>query len=243
MNYLQFTTISKTFIKLSEFGEEISYTQPSAICRNIIIGSMHIDTAGIAEVTNHTIGDCIELKFYDEGKPKSIDNGLVEGIIKDIDGNVKGKLEGNLKSHFDIIYTKYDGKETKKTLWKPEIQNESESVQESRYYFSSFGQNLNNDDVNLLKSLPRTDCRLRPDMRFLEKQMYDEDTKEREILEDKQRKRLDELVKQKRTYQPIYFQESYYDITGELVFLFNGNYWKDKKENDFKKLPVLYKEF
>jgi len=235
MNSIEFTPIGRTFIKLLDFGDEISYTQPSAVVRNIIYGAMHIDTAGNSEITNHTTGDSIELKFYDEGKPKSTDVGIVEGFIKDLDGEIKAKLKGNRTTHFDLIYNN-----TTITLWKANTTKESEDIQDKKYFFSEYAINLNNDNEAFLRSLPKTDCRLRKDMRLLEKQMFDESEKEREKILSKQNKVLDELKKQKKIYKPVYFLESYDDVTGELVYNYSRDYWKDKSENNFSHLADIY---
>ena len=77
-------------------------------------------------------------------------------------------------------------------------------------------------------------------MRLLEKQMFDESEKEREKILSKQNKVLDELKKQKKIYKPVYFLESYDDVTGELVYNYSRDYWKDKSENNFSHLADIY---
>jgi len=240
-NCLEFATIGRTHIKFHNFfNEQISYTKPSAIVRNIVFGNLFIDVEGKSEIINHSNGDSIELTFFPKGKPTSKDQGVIEGSLRDIDGIEKMKITGNIYSHFEISYTDEYGKEIVEIIWKINPLPENFKEQENRYFITDFGINLNNNDLNLLKSLPRSDSRLRPDQRELENQNIEFAGEEKNRIEEKQQRARKELETKKKVYQPMYFSETYDDLTGELNYQYCRDYWDDKKKNNFDHFPDIY---
>ncbi len=240
-NCLKFEPIGRTFVNFMDFDDElITYTKPEAIVRNIMFGQMHIDTAGKSVITNHNNGDTIELNFYDKGKPSSEDLGVITGELRDIDGVERMKFKGNWKNFLNITYKDEDGNEVTETVWKTNLKEESVEEQENKYYYSDYTINLNNNDETLQKTLPRTDSRLRPDQRALENQDLDLAGSEKHRLEEKQRARRRENERHKRVHKPLYFTETYDDLTGELVYLYTKDYWEDKKIGKLDHFPDIY---
>jgi len=240
-NCLIFEPIGRTFLKFLNFNDElISFTKPDAIVKNIMFGQMSIDTAGKSIITNHNIGDTIELTFYDKGKPTENDQGVITGELRDIDGVEKMKFSGNWKTHLNITYSDDMNNKITETIWKTNLTQDSIEEHERRYFFSDYAMNLNNDDENLLKSLPRTDSRLRPDQRALENQNMELASKEKHRLEEKQRARRKEDEKRKKIYKPLFFTETYDDLTGELVYNYTRDYWEDKKNGKFDHFFDIY---
>lgn len=90
------------------------------------------------------------------------------------------------------------------------------------------------------KKLPCTDSRLRPDLRALENQDYELAKSEKLRLEIEQRKRKKEMDENGTQYTPYYFDEVYDDITGELVYTYKRDYWKDREVGDWKHLKTIY---
>ena len=43
------------------------------------------------------------------------------------------------------------------------------------------------------------------------------------------------MEKNKQRHKPIYFDETYDDLTGELVYLYKGGYFEDIYKKDFSK--------
>jgi len=239
-NCLEFAPIGRTHIKFSDFNEQISYSKPAAVVRNIVYGDMHLDVEGKSEIINHTNGDSIELIFYGKGKPNKNDLGVIEGILRDIDGTEKMKISGNWQSHLEITYIDDYGNEVTETIWKISPLPEHFKDQENRYFISDWGLNLNNDDEKLLKSLPRSDSRLRPDQRELENQNVDFAGKEKNRIEEKQRRARKELETSKKVYKPMYFTECYDDLTGELNYQYSKYYWEDNKNVNLYHFPDIY---
>ena len=40
--------------------------------------------------------------------------------------------------------------------------------------------------------------------------------------------------------QPLYFEETYDDISGELIYKYKGGYWEDRKNKKFDKFPDIF---
>lgn len=239
-NSLEFAPIGRTHIKFGNFSEQISFSKPAAVVRNIVFGDLYMDVEGKSEIINHSNGDSIEMTFFPKGKPSQKDQGQIEGILRDIDGIERMRLTGNWKTHLEIAYQDDYGQEQTEVIWKVNALPENQKELENRYYFTDFAINLNNDDPDLLSSLPRSDSRLRPDQRFLENQNIDEASKEKNRIEEKQRRARKENEKKKNVHTPIYFQESYDDLTGELNYQYCRDYWEDKRQNKLDHFPDIY---
>lgn len=230
----EFTPTAKTYINFDNFNEMISFSRPTSICRNLIVGTMHLDTYGKIIVNNHNTGDVLELQIFEETKNE---RGKISGEAKDIYGDVKMRLEGNMHSHLDIIYEDNYGKEVRETIWK-KFQIEGDEYE--RFYFTDFAINLNNLTEELKKILPPSDSRFRPDQRALENQDIDLAAKEKHRLEEKQRARRKENEKNKIKHRPLYFEETYDDVSGELIYKYNGNYFNDRKARKFDKFLDIF---
>jgi len=240
-NCLEFAPIGRTHIKFNNFyNEQISYSKPAAVVRNIVYGDMFLDVEGKSEIINHTNGDSIELIFNPAGKPSKNDQGVIVGSLRDIDGNEKMKLFGNINSHLEICYVDDHGIEITECIWRINPLPDNFKEQENRYFFTDYGINLNNDDEKLLKSLPRSDSRLRPDQRELENQNIDLAGKEKHRIEEKQRRARKENEHKKKVLKPMYFSEVYDDLTGELNYQYCRDYWEDKKNNNLDHFPDIY---
>jgi hypothetical protein len=230
---LEFQPIGRTHINFDKFNDKISFTKPKAIVKNLIMGKMHLDCSGKSEITNK-YGDICELEYIEES---SKEQGKIYGEIKDMFGNIKIKLEGNWLSHLDMIYFDDDGSERCETIWKkiPIPGNEEE-----RFYFTDFSINLNNLTEEMKKCLPPTDSRFRPDQRALEMQDYELASREKHRLEEKQRQTRREREKNKFKYKPLFFEETYDDLTGELIYQYNGTYWDLRNNKKFDKFYDIY---
>lgn len=227
-NALIFEPIGKTFIKLNEFEETISFSKPEAIVRGIMVGTMSLDIGGKAVIINHNNGDQIELTFYPKDQPKQNDLGVVFGHLVDMFGEKKLEIKGNWLNQISITYQDDLKNDITETIWKTNLTHDTPDNLVKKYYFSDYAINLNNDNPDLLKTLPITDSRLRPDQRALEQQNIDLGSKEKLRLEEKQRARRREYEKKKKIYKPLYFTDTYDNITGELVYTYTGDYWGDK---------------
>lgn len=230
----EFTSKGRAIVNFEKFNEIISYTKPHVTARNLIFGKLHLDVYGKFTVNNETTGDTLELEVMDEF---SVDKGRIIGEAKDIYGDTKLRFDGNWQSHVDIFYEDEFGKEKKERIW--EIIN-IEGDLDAKYYFSDFVINLNNLNEDLIKILPPSDSRFRPDQRALENQELDKAAREKYRLEEKQRAKRKEKEKLKIKQKPLYFDEIYDDMTGELIYKYKGDYFKDRNEKKFDKFPDIF---
>lgn len=228
---LEFQNLGKIYVNLKTTGESFSYTRPKVIIRGLIIGKLLVDFFDIAYHKNQETGDVLELKFHPLNEPVKGNFGEVRGQIKDYSGEVKCELEGNWMSHLDLIM---DGK--RERIW-----NKLKTDTFENYYFTDFSSNLNNLTEELKNSLPPTDSRLRPDQRALESHDYDLAAKEKHRLEEKQRKVRKENDKKKNyKHNPMYFIETYDNLSGDLIYQYNGKYWSDRYAKRFEDFPDIF---
>lgn len=229
---LEFQNLGKSFVNLTNTEETFSYTRPKVIIRNLIMGTMYVDFYDTAIVTNHTTSDVLNIKFYEYGNPNSEDRGVVYGEIKDINKVVRLKMEGSWMDKIDIIY---EGK--RETIW-----TKFKTDTKENYYFTDFTSNLNNLTEEIKNVLPPTDCRLRPDQRALENHNVELASSEKHRLEEKQRKKRKEQEKHSKHHKhtPMYFEETYDDLTGDLIYKFNDKYWEDRKNKNYSHFPDIY---
>ena len=158
--------------------------------------------------------------------------GNLHGVIKDVYGNVKLLIEGNWLKEIKVL-----NEETKeeKVIWKL-----IPSDTEDNYYFQPYSFDLNNLTEEMKYALPRTDSRFRPDQRYMEYQDIDKAGDEKMRLEEKQRKVRKENEAKGVIPRPMYFDETYDDLTGELIYRYKGTYFDDRKRRNFSHFPDIF---
>ncbi|XP_042908914.1 oxysterol-binding protein-related protein 2-like [Parasteatoda tepidariorum] len=77
----------------------------------------------------------------------------------------------------------------------------------------------------MVQELPKTDSRLRPDIRKLEEGDAEGAAIEKSRVEEKQREARKQRKKKKETYNPKYFQKGKKPYLKDEVWLFNNRYW------------------
>ena len=220
--------LEKSYINFTNFNDEINFTKPISKMRNIYSDPV-LDLYDKFWVKNNEGDECIInlIPFNEANKV-----GNLNGEIKDIEGNIIFKIEGNWCEKIKIINKKNN---EEKVLW--EI---IKSCDKNNHYFQPYTFDLNNLTEEMKQKLPRTDSRFRGDQRLMEYQKFDEAETEKVRLEEKQRKKRKENEKEGIHPLPRYFEETYDDITGELIYKYKGNYFEDRKNNNFKDLPDLF---
>ena len=225
---LDVNALGKTYVTYTDFNDINAFTKPNAIVRNLIIGTIDIDVEGKFEVTND-MGDICEVEMIPSTSGKK---GVVKGEIKDINGDVKYALEGNWQDSLYLI-----NKETgeKKILWKIIPSKGKED-----FYYQPYTFDLNYLTEEMKTALPPTDSRFRPDQRLMEYQDFDKAADEKHRLEQAQRARAKKYKEEGYVPKPLYFEETYDDLTGELIYKYKGNYWEMRKKHDFDDLPKIF---
>ena len=108
------------------------------------------------------------------------------------------------------------------------------------YFFTNYACNLNYVDDEMRKTLPPSDCRHRPDQRFMEESNLDMAAAEKHRLEEKQRAIRKHREKNNIEYRCKYFEQVLDSISGEMMYKYNGKYWDKRKEMEYADMPDLY---
>ena len=225
---LEVNALGRTYITYSNYNDVNAFTKPRLITRNLIIGTIDIDVEGKFEVTNEN-GDSCEVDMIPS---TSGQKGNLHGKIKDIDGDVKFLLEGNWQ---DNIYIVNNETKEKTVIWRIIPSRGKED-----FYYQPYSFDLNDLTEEMKKVLPPTDSRFRPDQRLMEYQDIDKAGDEKHRLEEEQRARAKQYKKDGFIPKPIYFDETYDDLTGELIYKYKGNYWDKRYKHQFDDLPKLF---
>ena len=220
--------LGKTYITYENYNDVNAFTRPKIVTRNLIIGTIDIDVEGKFQVTNE-MGDICEVDMIPS---TSGQKGNLHGKIKDIDGEVKFLLEGNWQ---DNIYIINNETKEKTIIWKIIPSKGRED-----FYFQPYTFDLNNLTEEMKTALPPTDSRFRPDQRLMEYQDIDKAGDEKHRLEEAQRARAKQYKKDGFIPRPLYFDETYDDLTGELIYKYKGNYWDMRYNHQFDNLPKIF---
>ena len=225
---LDVNALGKTYITYTYYDDVVAFTKPSVVVRNLIIGTIDLDVEGKFQVTNE-MGDLCEVDMIPS---TSGQKGNIHGEVKDIDGNVKFLLEGNWQ---DTIYMVNKETGEKTNLWKI-----IPSAEKEDFYFQPYTFDLNNLTEEMKTVLPPTDSRFRPDQRLIELQDIDKAGDEKHRLEEEQRARAKKYKEEGFIPKPLYFDETYDDVTGELIYKYKGNYWDMRYKHQYDDLPKLF---
>ena len=225
---LDVNALGRTYITYTDYDDVNAFTKPSVVVRNLIIGTIDLDIEGKFEVTNE-MGDICEVEMIPS---TSGQKGNFRGEVKDINGDVKFSLEGNWQESISIV-NKETGEKT--NIWKiiPSYGKED-------FYFQPYSFDLNNLTEEMKTALPPTDSRFRPDQRLIEIQDIDKAGDEKHRLEEEQRARAKKYKEEGFIPKPLYFDETYDDVTGELIYKYKGNYWDMRYKHQFDDLPKLF---
>uniref|UniRef100_A0A8C7KHX6 Oxysterol-binding protein n=2 Tax=Oncorhynchus TaxID=8016 RepID=A0A8C7KHX6_ONCKI len=104
------------------------------------------------------------------------------------------------------------------------------------YSFTSFAMQLNELDKDMDGLIPKTDCRLRPDIRAMENGDIDLASEEKKRLEEKQRAACKTHSKSDDELKTKWFQQGQNPHNGSQDWLFSTGYWN----RNYPLLPDIY---
>uniref|UniRef100_A0A4W4G2R0 Oxysterol-binding protein n=1 Tax=Electrophorus electricus TaxID=8005 RepID=A0A4W4G2R0_ELEEL len=104
------------------------------------------------------------------------------------------------------------------------------------YSFTSFAMQLNELDEETEAVIPKTDCRLRPDIRAMENGDIDMASEEKKRLEEKQRAARKGRSKPEEECKTRWFQQGSNPYTDGPDWLFSTAYWN----RDYSQVPDIY---
>jgi hypothetical protein len=115
-----------------------------------------------------------------------------------------------------------------------------------QYFFTGFAINLNYLPENMKRRIPRTDSRLRPDLRALEENNLEVAAEEKHRLEEKQRAiRKKRELEQEPDFKPKYFKQIMDPDSNEQYYAYGPDhgcrdYWEDRRNNNFAHMEDIY---
>lgn len=241
---MEFTPLGYMNFRFKDNDHIFRCKRPQTSVQNILIGTMYIDHKGECIVENTSTGESAVVKFKPLGMFTGKDKrGMVEGSVKDADGNEVYQIYGKW---CDELFYKATGEDDSEgeSIWKfPPIPHDWEKI----YHFTEFTLQLNMIDDHLEKQLPPTDSRLRPDQRCLENGELNFANDEKHRLEEKQRARLRAMKEEGIEYEAKYFEkedtntEEFSEDGGKLIsYKYKGGYWEDRKEKNWGDAPDLF---
>ncbi|KAM4704755.1 oxysterol-binding protein-related protein 1 isoform 2-T2 [Rhinophrynus dorsalis] len=104
------------------------------------------------------------------------------------------------------------------------------------YNFTSFALSLNELDKGMESIIPKTDCRLRPDIRAMENGEIDLASEEKKRLEEKQRAARKNRSKSDEDWKIRWFHQGSNPHNGAQDWLYTGSYW----DRNYTNLPDIY---
>uniref|UniRef100_A0A2I3GNI0 Oxysterol-binding protein n=2 Tax=Nomascus leucogenys TaxID=61853 RepID=A0A2I3GNI0_NOMLE len=237
-------------LELLEHNEAYTWTNPTCCVHNIIVNKLWVEQYGNVEIINHKTGDKCVLNF----KPCGLfgkELHKVEGYIQDKSKKKLCALYGkwteclysvNLAT-FDA-YKKKIRKIQKRRRTHLEESGEmpmpdSESVfiiPGSMYNFTSSAMVLNEVDKDMESVIPKTDCRLRPDIRAMENGERDQASEEKKQLEEKQRAARTNRSKSEEDWKTRWFHQGPNPYNGAQDWIYSGSYW----DRNYFNLPDIY---
>lgn len=230
---LEVTPLGPSHLKLKKYKDHFIWYKAKTSVNGIILGKIYVDNFG--EMT------CDNVNTNEKGKMFLKQRGLTgkgayeaTGWVKDANGVEKFTIKGRWDKEFVLInsLTKEE-----KIIWR---KNALANNANAQYYMSNFAIELNHLTPSLLKHLPMTDSRLRPDQKALEMGWVELASNEKFRLEDKQRVRRKEYEKIGKVHYPKWFEERTDNFTGQKEFYYLGGYWEAREKGIFTDILDIY---
>uniref|UniRef100_A0A3B3B9W7 Oxysterol-binding protein n=1 Tax=Oryzias melastigma TaxID=30732 RepID=A0A3B3B9W7_ORYME len=219
-------------VVLPRSGDHYEWNKAVTCIHNVLSQQRWLEHYGEVIIKNTKSDVCTCKITFVKSRYWSSDNSKneVQGVVLDKAGEVVHRFGGLW--HEGIFC---DTLPTPKCLWKPNVQPDDHF---QFYGFSQYARELNELTSELKEVLPPTDTRFRPDQRLLEEGKVVEADKRKDEVEEKQRTRRKEMAKRGEEHIPRFFKKAK-DDTGREMWLFNGTYWKLRKDPGFSKTENL----
>jgi len=219
--------IGTTRVTLNKFNETYSWGGLTSCVHNLIVGKMWIDHYGDIEVTTTGTNCSATISFtacgwFSKGWHK------VDAVVNGPDGSPKYVVSGTWNTRLEYWDAKF-GKDAnkvpeaeRKTIWQLQ-QVPSKSLWRG---FHKFLDDLRELTPERLKTLPRSDARLRPDILELEKFNYRRAGQEKFKLEEKQRE--ERKLREEKALGD--WQTRWFEADTERGWRFKHTYWFEREK-------------
>ncbi|GLD61236.1 oxysterol-binding protein-related protein 7-like isoform X1 [Lates japonicus] len=219
-------------VTLPKYDDHYEWNKVVTCIHNVLSQQRWLEHYGEVVIRNTKSDVCTCKITFVKSRYWSSDNSKneVQGVVLDQAGEVVHRFGGLW--HEGIFC---DTLSTPKCIWKPNVQPDDHF---QFYGFSRYARELNELTPELRAVLPPTDTRFRPDQRLLEEGKVTEADKKKDEVEEKQRERRKEMAKRGEEHIPRFFRKSL-DEAGREVWLYNGTYWKLRKDPGFSNTENL----
>lgn len=224
------STNGDVIVTLKTTGERFHIKRSKFIVNNLFFGKTYLWPEDEAVVTNENTGDVAVISF-DSKKSDPVKNYGLKGSIKDRAGTAQYLLQGKWNHYLKAISC-YTGEEFHIGSITPKTED-----MKKEFFFSLFSKNLNNLTPELCAKIPKTDSRLRPDIRAFEHGDVHLAEKEKLKLEEAQRARLGNRSGE--------IQSNWFEVqrnqNGGLSAKLRNEYWEFRETGKWPStLPDLY---
>ncbi|XP_039972538.1 oxysterol-binding protein-related protein 6-like [Xiphias gladius] len=219
-------------VNLPKYGDHYEWNKAVTCIHNVLSQQRWLEHYGEVVIRNTKSDICTCKITFVKSRYWSSDNSKneVQGVVLDQAGEVVHRFGGLW--HEGIFC---DTLPTPKCIWKPNVQPDDHF---EFYGFSRYARELNELTPDLKAVLPPTDTRFRPDQRLLEEGRVADADKKKDEVEEKQRERRKEMAKRGEEHNPRFFWKAL-DEAGREVWLYNGTYWKLRKDPGFSNTENL----
>ncbi|CAL8288772.1 unnamed protein product [Boreogadus saida] len=217
-------------VSLPRYGDHYEWNKAVTCIHNVLSPQRWLEHYGDVVIKNTQSDVCTCKITFVKSRYWSSDSSKneVQGVVLDRAGEVVHRFGGLW--HEGIFCDTFP---TPQCIWKPAVQLDDHV---KFYGFSQYARELNELTPDLEGLLPPTDSRYRPDQRLLELgDVVAVDVRKDEV-EEKQRERRKELVKQGEEHMPRFFRRSV-DEAGREVWIHNGTYWNLRSKPGFANTP------
>uniref|UniRef100_A0A915K2Z2 Oxysterol-binding protein n=1 Tax=Romanomermis culicivorax TaxID=13658 RepID=A0A915K2Z2_ROMCU len=219
-------------------------------------GKLWVDNHGDMTIENNKTGDMCHMKYIPYSYFSREIPRKVTGIVTDKIGRASFVVQGTWDDYIEygkVLHENNSGNngsskpilETTpmKQIWKKHAPIPGS---EKIYNFTQLAIELNEPE----EGVAPTDCRNRPDQRLMEEGRWDDSNAEKMRLEEKQRvvrrrreAEAEKAVSEEREYkghEPVWFVKQKDAFTGNVIHVYNGQYWQCKKNKDWHLCPDIY---
>ncbi|CAD8078752.1 unnamed protein product [Paramecium sonneborni] len=214
---------------LKTSNDHYQFNRCTTKVQNILWGQQYLDHMGQMKFVNLTTGDNGVLELIEKSGKSECE---MRGYVKDKNGNEKYKLKG----FWNDRLIAYDS-QREIVVWK-----RHQLPQDSDWYynFTEFAMQLNHLTIEMIKELPCTDCRLRPDQLAFENGWVDLASSEKHRLEEKQRARRKAMAAANQVHVPMFFEEIIEPKTNLKWYKYKGNYFQQQWKQVGQELLDLF---
>eukprot|EP00871_Galdieria_phlegrea_P005850 jgi/Galph1/752/GphlegSOOS_G5463.1 len=223
-NSVELHNTGSRYIYLERFDEKYEWTLPTSAAQNLFVGGSFIDHYGQLVLRCSPRGSVVTLTFakcgwFGKGRYQ------VHGSIVDAEGHIQMELSGEW--NHGVVGFRLDEATGDRidacSLWY--AGEHKPNTRKDKYNFTNFTYELLEIPENAEQIYPLTDSRFRPDRLALCKGDYSLANTEKNRVEELQRERENERLKNGTSYSPSWFR-----LGEDQQWYFCNNYWQQTRQ-------------